>query len=450
MRKGFIFDLNKCVGCEACVAACQIENHATQNEAWRHISTYNAFQHPALPLFHFSLACNHCEDPLCLAGCPTGAYTLDELHHTVDQNDDLCIGCRYCTWMCPYDAPKFISTKGVVEKCTLCKERIVEGRKPNCANLCPTGALDFGEIETNLTIDIPGFTDRNIGPGIKIIPLRKKSPPVAALRSLTAAESALYRALQIVDEPKVSLRSEWPLVIFTLLVAVLFGVASAAMLRPAVIDPWMFLVLGVAGFALSSVHLGKRMKAWRALLNIRTSWLSREIAAYSLFLISSAAYMTVLPNDVVGSFSVLFGFITLISIDMVYVVAGRRRWATGQSAGVLSTGLLFFSLFGHISSLFAIFLAAKAVLYIGELLQSRPKSLPRLTFSAVRIAAGFILPLLLFNYQENMVLTLVALLVAEAINRTEFYLDLNIITPRRQIEHDLLRDLGSASTTNGR
>jgi Fe-S-cluster-containing dehydrogenase component len=450
MRKGFIFDLNKCVGCEACVAACQIENGAEQSNAWRQISTYNAFQHPALPLFHFSLACNHCEDPLCLAGCPTGAYTMDELHHTVDHNDDLCIGCRYCTWMCPYDAPKFISAKGVVEKCTLCKERIVEGRKPNCANLCPTGALDFADIETGLTIDIPGFIDQNIRPGIKILPLRKKSPPIVAVPSLTAAESALYRALQIVDDRKVSLRSEWPLVLFTLLAATLFAIASAALFQPAVIGPTLFLVLGASGLLLSSVHLGKRLKAWRALLNVRTSWLSREIAAYLLFLISSALYMTVLPNDVVRSFSLLFGFITLISIDMVYVVVGRRRWASGQSASALSTGLLFFSLLGHLSGLFALLLAAKAMIYIRELLHSRTKSLPRLILSAIRITLGFILPLLLFNYQENIALTLVALLVAEAINRTEFYLDLKIITPRRQIEHDLLRDFGSVTTTNGR
>lgn len=450
MRKGFIFDLNKCVGCEACVAACQIENYSTQSEAWRTISSYNGFQHPALPLFHFSLACNHCDEPLCLTGCPTGAYTRDTLHHTVDHHDDLCIGCRYCTWMCPYDAPKFISTKGIVEKCTLCKERIVEGKRPNCANLCPTGALNFGDIETDRMIDIPGFVERNIGPGIKIIRLRKKDPPIAVVRNLTAIESALYHALQIVEEPKVSLRSEWPLVIFTLLVALLFGVASAALLRPAVIGPMLFLILGVSGFALSSVHLGKRMKAWKALLNIRTSWLSREVAAYPLFLISSALSMTVMPNYVAGALSVIFGLITLFSIDRVYIVAERRKRLAGQSAGVLSTGLLFFSLFGHLTGLFLLLLAAKAMFYIGELLQSMPRSIFRRILSVARIGAGFILPVFLFNYQENVALTAIALLVAEAINRTEFYLDLNIVTPRWQIQHDLRRDLGSTSTALGR
>ena len=70
MRKGFIFDLNKCVGCHACVVACQIENGKEQHQPWREISTFNSFQHPEFPVFHYSMACNHCDDAPCLNSCP--------------------------------------------------------------------------------------------------------------------------------------------------------------------------------------------------------------------------------------------------------------------------------------------------------------------------------------------------------------------------------------------
>ncbi len=83
-------------------------------------------------------------------------------------NANKCIGCTYCTWACPYDAPKFVNSIGLVEKCTLCTNRLNEGFKPACANLCPTGALDFGEITSNDQPRIPGFTEKGIDPGNKI------------------------------------------------------------------------------------------------------------------------------------------------------------------------------------------------------------------------------------------------------------------------------------------
>jgi len=447
MRNGFIFDLNKCVGCEACVVACQIENRDTQSEAWRRISPFNSFQHPALPLFHFSLACNHCDDPTCLAGCPAGAYTKDRLLQTVDHHQELCIGCRYCTWTCPYDAPKFVALKGVIEKCTLCRTRIVEGRKPNCANLCPTGALDYGNIEADVN-RIRGFTEKGLGPGITIVPLRNNARPLVAPAPMNPPERSLYGKLQLAAEPKVNLRIEWTLVVFTMLVACLFGVVSASMIRPAPIDPISFLVLGCVGMALSTVHLGKRMRAWRALLNIRSSWISREVTAFFLFLISFVLNQTYLTGMVMGVLSLMFGLATLVSIDMVYIVAERRSMPIEKSGSIVLTGLLFFGLLGQVVAVFAVVLALKCVLYVNELVKSGPRNLPRIALAAVRIAAGFILPLLLVSTEGDLMLTLLVVSVGESINRIEFYLDLDFITPRRQIQLDLAKALGLTPLTS--
>ena len=233
MRKGFIFDVNKCVGCQACVIACQIENHSVQSEPWRSVSTFNEFNHPLLPLIHLSLACNHCDIPLCLGQCPTRAYTRNESLGTIDHDADRCIGCRYCTWACPYDAPKFIRARGVIEKCTLCKTRIELGQKPNCANLCPTGALDFADIDEQPISAIPGFVDNGLRPGIKIIPLRqartRSEKPTTTLRQ--EVESRHRQMLETGTKSKVSLSQEWPLAIFTILSSILVGVIAASLFK---------------------------------------------------------------------------------------------------------------------------------------------------------------------------------------------------------------------------
>lgn len=446
MRKGFIFDLNKCVGCEACVVACQIENHESQSESWRSVSTFNAFRHPALPLFHFSLACNHCDDPLCLTGCPANAFSMDPIHHTVDHDQDLCIGCRYCTWTCPYDAPKYVTAKGTIEKCTLCKERIVEGKKPNCANLCPTGALAYGEIETKLATDVPGFTDKGLRPGIRIIPLRKKSPPFTVTPFLTENENLLFRKAQFKDERKSTLKSEWPLVLFTILAALLFAVTAAALFNALLLDPLTFIALAVGGLIVSTVHLGKACNAWRALLNVRSSWLSREIAAYSLFVGSSGLFFLISPTTLAGILSVLLGLATLVSIDMVYASIERRPTPVEKSGSVLITGILFFAVLAQISLLMVAILLWNCVVYIREIRKARRRNLLRLLVSGVRIAVGIVLPLLLVGMPGNVWLVAMFVLIGESVNRVEFYLDLDIVTPRSQIAEDILKELASSVT----
>jgi Fe-S-cluster-containing dehydrogenase component len=139
---GFVLDLHRCVGCNACVIACRIENGRTHAAAWRRVLPLNLARRPGGPTYSLSVACHHCDDPACLRGCPANAYEKRAdgvvLHH-----DDRCIGCRYCEMTCPFGAPQFDADRGVVSKCHLCAPRLDAGLEPACVAACPTGALLF-------------------------------------------------------------------------------------------------------------------------------------------------------------------------------------------------------------------------------------------------------------------------------------------------------------------
>ena len=84
--------------------------------------------------------------------CPALAYERDAVTGAVLIRSELCIGCKYCSWACPYGAPQFEPDSGVMGKCTFCSHRLADGLKPACASLCPTGALDYAEVPAELLI----------------------------------------------------------------------------------------------------------------------------------------------------------------------------------------------------------------------------------------------------------------------------------------------------------
>lgn len=92
------------------------------------------------------MSCNHCDDPQCLKVCPADTYTK-RADGIVIQDHDKCIGCQMCIMACPYNAPVYDPVEGKTSKCNMCADRIDEGLKPRCVESCPTGAIEFGEIE---------------------------------------------------------------------------------------------------------------------------------------------------------------------------------------------------------------------------------------------------------------------------------------------------------------
>jgi len=165
-RMKFLCDTKRCIECNGCVTACKNENDDALE--WgiqrRRVVTLNDGEPGENSI---SVACMHCTDAPCMAVCPADCFV-----HTEDgivlHNKDLCIGCGYCLFACPFGAPQFpkqtaFGERGKMDKCTFCAggpeteagseeerlkygaNRIAEGKLPMCASLCSTKALMAGD-----------------------------------------------------------------------------------------------------------------------------------------------------------------------------------------------------------------------------------------------------------------------------------------------------------------
>ena len=325
-KNAFIFNTNKCVGCMACVAGCSIENGTRLQVNWREVNCHNKLRHPSLPVFHFSLACNHCEDAPCMKNCPALAYTRDEKTGAIIHHAEACIGCKYCTWACPYDAPKFNESTKIVEKCNFCVDRISEGKRPACVEACPVGALEFGQKEiTEKDYITPGFVNIGIKPSIQLIPLREEHS-VPAIENLDAVGKLAVRNWKAICQKRnrkfLSIKNG-TLVLFTLAVAGLVSWQAAHLFGKVEMSLIPFAIVSVLAIALTSLHIGKKLRMWRFILNLKGSWLSREIFSFSAFL-GLTGLQLVTDNSYIGFVAFAFGIFSLISVDMVYKFMKRR------------------------------------------------------------------------------------------------------------------------------
>lgn len=178
-RWAMVVDLNKCLveeGCTKCINAC----HKTHNVPdignpkdeikwiWKEnyenafLDQENYFMKASLEDKKVPIFCNHCDNPPCVRVCPTQA-TWKREDGVVMMDWHRCIGCRYCIAACPYGSRSFnwrdprpfikeitpdfpTRTKGVVEKCTFCDERLAKGLEPACVEACTAKALVFGNL----------------------------------------------------------------------------------------------------------------------------------------------------------------------------------------------------------------------------------------------------------------------------------------------------------------
>lgn len=451
MPNSFLFDPNRCTGCGACRLACSIENQLEPERSWRRIDTFNRTRYPGVPLYHLSLACNHCAEPVCMYACPALAYRRDGTTGAVLLDEDKCIGCRYCAWACPYDAPVFEPPRGVMTKCTFCNHRLQEGLKPACASLCPTGALDFAELpEAELVNGIPGFPATDLGPRLRIEPLDERR----RLPVMTAPDVAQpYLAPAQAPATGITLKSEWSLMLFTVLAATLVA-AVAATLRPTFsLEPIIFVDAAVVTLALGALHLGKVSRAYRAILNLRRSWLSREVVTLSSFLALAVLYLWLAPgNRELGAAVALVGFLALYCADQVYSVLKVSRPAHWHSAGVLWTGLYLAAVFA--GSWFAgLFGAGKLALYVQRKTEfSETGRLVRPWTSFARVVFGFAVPVALWlvDPMANRPLLIASVLLGELIDRAEYYAELESESPRRQMDIDLASQVRAQPVTDRR
>lgn len=150
---GFAFDQTLCTGCKACQVACADKQDLPLGILFRRVVEYSGGSWrlngntatPNVFTYYTSVACNHCENPVCAQVCPTTAMTRRD-DGTVYVDDSKCVGCRYCEWACPYGAPQFNAASGHMTKCDLCYDYRSEGQQPACVAACPSRALDWGPI----------------------------------------------------------------------------------------------------------------------------------------------------------------------------------------------------------------------------------------------------------------------------------------------------------------
>jgi DMSO reductase iron-sulfur subunit len=451
-QKSFLFDLNRCTGCGACIIACAAENYGKQGMNWRQVYTFNETRHPAIPLFNLSMACNHCGIPACLKSCPARAISKDPETGAVIVDPAKCLGCKYCTWACPYDAPQYNAARGVIEKCDFCIERLKKGEAPACVCSCPTNALrmeDFDPAAGIETQQVEGFTHAGLQPAIRFKPLRSQQRvPESSAPPSNETINELFESSRNIPQPKISLKSEWTLLTFTSIAFILVALLTAAVVISLPINPFLFLGAGILGTALGTVHLGQKQRAFRAVFNFFNSWLSREIVLFSSFLAISFIYLVFLPaHPVIGWAAVSIGFLGLFAVDRIYQVAMQVGPANFHSAHTFFNG---FYLAGILTGSVFIFGGAgliKLVLYLHRkwlLKKQERKTRPLAGF--IRIIFGFIVPLVIFVYNPDIIksnitgiygLAIGCVIIGELIDRTEYYDELDIITPRKQMLIDL-------------
>ena len=147
---GFFFDMNRCYACQACSIACKDWNEIEPGaEKWMTVYEWEGGTVPNLRLHSLAFSCAHCENPACVAACESGALYKEEEYGAVLVDQDKCTGCRQCYDACPYGAPKFATDEPTAKmsKCTMCVDRLAEGKQPACTMSCPLRAFDFGPLD---------------------------------------------------------------------------------------------------------------------------------------------------------------------------------------------------------------------------------------------------------------------------------------------------------------
>ena len=156
MTKAIITDVNRCVGCLACSVACKAVNSVPIGNYWNKVVRVGpnpipggSGQYPDVYMYFLPISCQHCENPECVHVCPTEASHVAE-DGTIQIDKEKCIGCQFCAMACPYGVRYLNEEEGVVEKCTLCEQKIAQGELPQCVAQCGGRARFFGDLEQGI------------------------------------------------------------------------------------------------------------------------------------------------------------------------------------------------------------------------------------------------------------------------------------------------------------
>lgn len=333
----FEVSLDRCTGCKACVSACHSLNGLDEAEAWRDAGVLLGGNGAPAWQQTITTACHHCGDPGCLDGCPVGAYEKDQGTGIVRHLDDQCIGCSYCILKCPYDVPKYSKKRGIVRKCDMCHQRLADGEAPACVQACPTEAIRIVKTRipgSGVRDQVRNLLSSSIYNPQSAIPSSSITLPTTRYvgRSVPATAFAADRAALVPQH------AHWPLVFMLVFTHAGIGSLFSSRTHAACIGAILFYI----GMTASVFHLGQPLKAWRFFIGLRTSWLSREILAFSLFapiplLLVILPYLPDFPFK--SPFSLLTshsalpaGILAIFTSVMIYHDTHRTLWRFPRTA----------------------------------------------------------------------------------------------------------------------
>ena len=319
-RWTIVADLERCVGCQTCTAACRHANATSPAVQWRKVLDIESGSFPNVTRTFVPVGCQHCADPPCMHVCPTTA-TRQRPDGIVTIDYDICIGCAYCDVACPYqarfkiDAPRFAYDDamqseieredprrlGVAQKCTLCSDRIDFGvanglapgldprATPACVNACIADALVFGDVDdpdskvSQLLRQQQAFRmheELGTEPDFHYVYGQAHAPVSApALVAAAPAEPGQVRARGV--EPWHQVHWDWKAAGNF----VCGGAGAGLFIAAAATSPWRGPVFLVNSVAMAMIATGlllllfKIGRPWRSLYVLRQpqrSWMSRE------------------------------------------------------------------------------------------------------------------------------------------------------------------------------
>lgn len=338
----FGVDLDRCSGCKACVTACHSLNGLDENETWRDVGLLIGGSNQEPIYQHVTTACHHCLEPACMEACPVNAYEKDPLTGIVKHLDDQCFGCQYCTLACPYDVPKYQSHKGIVRKCDMCSQRLSDGEAPACVQACPHQAISINIVNQEQVI-----ADSELNQFLPAAPDPQYTIPTTTYKSKKPFPRNTLPADYYSTSPQ---HAHLPLVIMLVLTQLsvgaflagsaleyLFSVEETAIMNRLYATSALFF--GLTALGASTLHLGRPLYAFRGILGLKHSWLSREILAFGIFAGMAMLYAVLtwvsdstfpeleswqpLAGQLVG----LLGMVGIFCSIMIYVFTKREFWS---------------------------------------------------------------------------------------------------------------------------
>jgi phenylacetyl-CoA:acceptor oxidoreductase subunit 1 len=384
-RWAMVADLERCVGCQTCTAACRHSNATSPAVQWRKVLDVEAGSYPNVSRVFVPVGCQHCADPPCMHVCPTTA-TRQRPDGIVTIDYDICIGCAYCEVACPYQARFLVhephyaygaamqneaeradfSRVGVAQKCTFCSDRIDFGLEngltpgvdpratPACVNACIADALHFGDLDdpdsnvSRLLKEQKSFrmhAELGTEPGFhylygKANDAESDADAPAAITALVAGEMRTRGV-----EPALQQHWDWKASANFICGGIgsgLFVFTAIAGLRYPQVLPlgWLALAIMALGLAALLLKIGKPLRAIYVLRQPRRSWMTREAwIAGVMFPLGTLALWLASPPLMIVSAVLAFGFLFcqgMIMRNATGIPVWRSPWVLPL---LLSTGV---------------------------------------------------------------------------------------------------------------